>query len=78
MLIYQCNKCEIQKEFSKVVMKVENGIVVNVGTECPKCGEYMQEIAKEFNGFPQLRRTEPSLSKRRDRMWKDTKAKLTS
>jgi hypothetical protein len=37
MLKYQCNKCEIQKEFSKVVMKVENGKVVNVGTECPKC-----------------------------------------
>ena len=78
MLKYQCNKCEIQKEFSKVVMKVENGKVVNVGTECPKCNEYMQEIAKEFNGFPQLRRTEPSLSKRRDKMWKETKEKLTS
>jgi len=78
MLKYQCNKCEIQKEFSKVVMKVENGKVVNVGTECPNCNEYMQEIAKEFNGFPQLRRTEPSLSKRQDRMWKETKEKLTS
>jgi len=78
MLKYQCNKCEIQKEFSKVVMKVENGKVINVGTECPKCNDYMQEIAKEFNGFPQLRRTEPSLSKRQDRMWKDTKEKLTS
>jgi TusA-related sulfurtransferase len=78
MLKYQCNKCEIQKEFSKVVMKVENGKVINVGTECPKCGKYMQEIAKEFNGFPQLRRTEPSLSKRQDRMWKETKEKLTS
>jgi hypothetical protein len=62
MLKYQCNKCEIQKEFSKVVMKVENGKVVNVA----------------FNGFPQLRRTEPSLSKRQDRMWKETKEKLTS
>ena len=78
MLKYQCNKCEIQKEFSKVVMKVENGKVINVGTECPKCNKYMQEIEKKFNGFPQLRRTEPSLSKRRDRMWKDTKEKLTS
>ena len=78
MLIYQCNKCEIKKELSKVVMKVIDGKVVNLGTECPECGEYMQEIAKEFNGFPQLRRTEPSLSKRQDRMWKDTKSKLTS
>ena len=78
MLKYQCNKCEIQKELSKVVMKVIDSKVVKLGTECPNCGEYMQEIAKEFNGFPQLRRTEPSLSKRQDRMWKDTKEKLTS
>ena len=78
MLKYQCNKCEIQKELSRVVMKVIKGKVVNIGTECPECGEYMQEIAKAFNGFPQLRRTEPSLSKRQDRMWKDTKEKLTS
>lgn len=78
MLKYQCNKCEIQKELSKVVMKVIDGKVVNVGTECPKCNEYMQEIAKEFNGFPQLRRTEPSLSKRQDKMWKETKEKFTS
>jgi Zn ribbon nucleic-acid-binding protein len=65
MLKYQCNKCEIQKEFSKVVMKVENGKVVNVGTECLECGEYMQEVEKEFGGFPNIKRTEPSLSKRK-------------
>ena len=78
MLIYQCNKCEIQKQLSKVVMKVIDGRVVNIGTECPECGEYMQEVAKQFNGFPQLKRTEPSLSKRQDRMWKETKEKFTS
>ena len=77
MLKYQCNKCEIQKELSRVVMKVINSKVVNVGTECPECGEYMQEIFK-FGGFPNIKRTEPSLSKTKDRMWKDTKAKLTS
>jgi len=78
MLIYQCNKCEIQKELSKVVMKVIDGRVVNIGTECPECGEYMQEVAKQFNGFPQLKRTEKSLSKTKDRMWKETKEKFTS
>ena len=76
MLKYQCNKCEIQKEFSKVVMKVQNGKVVNLGTECPKCGEYMQEIAKEFNGFPSLIRTEPTLTKKRDKLWAGAKEKL--
>ena len=78
MLKYQCNKCEIQKEFSKVIMKVINSKVVNIGTECPNCHEYMQEIEKEFGGFPSLKRTEPSLSKSKDRLWKDTKSKFTS
>jgi len=41
-----------------------------------ECGEYMQEIAKEFGGFPSIRRTEPSLSKRKDNLWKDTKEKF--
>jgi len=76
MLIYQCNKCEIQKELSKVVMKVIDGRVVNIGTECPECGEYMQELAKDFEGFPNIIRTEPSLQRKKDRLWKDTKQKL--
>ena len=39
---------------------------------------HTQEIEKEFGGFPSLKRTEPSLSKSKDRMWKDTKSKFTS
>ena len=64
MLKYQCNKCEIQKELSRVVMKVENGKIINVGTECPNCNEYMQEVEKKFDGFPSLIRTEPTLKKK--------------
>ena len=78
MLLYQCNKCEIQIQLTKVVMKVIDGKICNIGSECPECGEYMQEVEKEFGGFPNIRRTEPSLSKRKDRMWKETKEKLTS
>jgi len=73
MLIYQCNKCEIQKELSKVVMKVIDGRVVNIGTECPECGDYMQEVAKQFNGFPQLKRTEPTLSSKNNKLWSRAK-----
>ena len=72
MLKYQCDKCEIQKELSKVVMKVINSKVVNVGTECPKCGEYMQEIFK-FGGFPNIKRTEPTLSNKNDKLWNRAK-----
>jgi len=75
MLKYQCNKCEIQKEFNRVVMKVKNGKVVNIGTECPKCGEYMQEIFK-FGGFPNIKRTEPTLSNKNDKLWSRAKDTL--
>mgnify|MGYP001156746872 FL=1 len=76
MLKYQCNNCEIQKELSKVTMKVIDGKVVNLGTECPECGEYMQEIEKAFGGFPSLKRTEPTLSNRKDKMWGGVKDRL--
>jgi len=76
MLKYQCNKCEIQKELSKVTMKVIDGKVVNLGTECPKCGEYMIEIEKAFGGFPSLKRTEPTLSNRKDKLWSRAKDRL--
>ena len=78
MLKYQCNKCEIKKQLSKIVMKIIDNRVCHIGSECPQCGEYMQEIEKEFGGFPSIKRTEPSLSKSKDRMWKDTKGKLMS
>ena len=78
MLKYQCNKCEIKKQLSKIVMKIIDNRVCHIGSECPQCGEYMQEVEKEFGGFPSIKRTEPSLSKSKDRLWKDTKGKLMS
>ena len=75
MLIYQCNRCEIKKQLSKIVMKIIDGKVCHIGSECPKCGEYMQEIEKEFGGFPNIKRTEPTLSNKNDKLW--TRAKET-
>ena len=56
-------------------MKVIKGKVVNIGTECPKCGEYMQEIFK-FGGFPNIKRTEPTLSNKNDKLWNRAKDTL--
>ena len=80
MLKYQCNKCEIQKEFSKVVMKVIEGKVVNMDESVQKetgveCGEYMQEIFK-FGGFPSIKRTEPTLSNKDNKLWSRAKDTL--
>lgn len=73
MLLYQCNKCEIQIQLTKVVMKVIDGKICNIGSECPECGEYMQEVEKKFGGFPNIKRTEPSLSNRKDKLWSGVK-----
>jgi len=73
MLKFQCNECDIKKELSKVIMKVINSKVCNIGSECPKCGEYMQEIEKDFGGFPNIKRTDPSLSNKNDKLWKRAK-----
>jgi hypothetical protein len=36
----------------------------------------MQEIEKDFDGFPCLIRTEPTLSKKGDKLWDSAKEKL--
>jgi len=77
MLKYICNLCGNTRQLSKATLEVVDGKVRTREALC-KCGAYMQEVEKEFGGFPNIKRTEPSLSKRKDRMWKDTKAKLTS
>ena len=42
-----------------------------------KCGEYMKQIlTEEYIGIPTLQRTEPSLTKRRDKLWAGAKEKL--
>ena len=76
MLLFQCNKCEVQKQITKVIMKVIDGKICNIGSECPKCGEYMQEVEKEFGGFPNIKRTESSLSNRKDKLWSRVKDRL--
>jgi len=75
MLKYQCNTCSKTRDLSKATLEVVDGKVVTREALC-ECGEYMKEIEKGFQGFPNLIRTEPSLSKKKDRMWKDTKEKF--
>ena len=44
--------------------------------QCKKCGEYMREIAKDFDGFPCIKRTEPTLSNKNDKLWSRAKDTL--
>jgi len=75
MIKYICNTCGETKDLSKATLKVIDGKIRTVEALC-KCGEYMQEIEKDFDGFPCLIRTEPTLTKKRDKLWEGAKEKL--
>ncbi len=63
MLKYICNSCGNTRELSKATLKVIDGKVRTEQAQC-ECGDWMQEVEKEFNGFPNLIRTEPTLRKK--------------
>ena len=73
MTLYSCECCKETKEISKATLVYRDGKWVAKEAEC-SCGKYMD--SKPTEGIPTLKRTEPSLSKKRDRLWKDTKEKL--
>ena len=47
MLKYQCNKCGEKKDLMKATLKVIEGKVCTKEAKC-KCGEYMQEVEKNW------------------------------
>ena len=75
MLKYQCNNCGETKDLMKATLEVIDGKIRTKQAKC-KCGEYMQEIEKDFDGFPCFIRTEPTLSKKGDKLWEGAKEKL--
>ena len=76
MIKYICNTCSETKELQKAIIKVIDGKVRTLEAYFKKCKDWMQEIEKDFDGFPSLIRTEPSLSKRGDKLWDSAKEKL--
>ena len=75
MIKFICNNCCETKDLMKATIKEIDGKIRTVEALC-NCGEYMQEIEKDFDGFPCLIRTEPTLSKKRDKLWDSAKEKL--
>ena len=61
MIKFICNKCKITKDLQKATLEIIDNKVRVRQAKCI-CGEYMQEIDKEF-GIPYLIRTEPTLKK---------------
>ena len=56
MLNYVCNVFGNTRKLSKATLEVVDGKVRTREALC-KCGAYMQEVSKEFGGFPNIRRT---------------------
>ena len=75
MIKFICNTCGETKDLMKATLKVIDGKVRTIEALC-KCGEYMQELEKDFDGFPCLIRTEETLSNKRDKLWDGAKEKL--
>ena len=72
MTLYSCKCGKEEKEIAKAkIIFVDGKWVTDV--KCG-CGLYMESEPED--GMPSLRRTEPSLSKRRDMLWDGAKEKL--
>ena len=76
MIKFICNKCNDTLELAKATIKNIDGKWRTEQAYCKKCDEWMQELEKDFNGFPNLIRTEPTLTKRGDKLWSSAKEKL--
>jgi len=62
MFIFYCKKCKTEKKLEKAILQIVESKVVTKNSECKNCGDYMQEVQKEFS-IPYLIRTEPTLKK---------------
>ena len=60
-------------EIGKATIVLRDGKWVTKEAQC-ECGLYMD--SKPTDGMPNLKRTEPSLSKQRDNLWKGAKETL--
>ena len=72
MTLYTC-ECGNTMEIGKATIVYRDGEWVTKEALC-ECGKYMD--SKPTDGMPNLKRTEPSLSKQRDKLWAGAKEKL--
>ena len=72
MTLYKCT-CGETKEIGKATLALKEGRWRTIQAICD-CGLWMDSEPEE--GMPSLKRTEPSLSKRGDKLWDGAKEKL--
>ena len=74
MTLYTC-ECGKTKELSKATIVYRDGAWVAKEAEC-ECGLYMDSEPTE--GIPTLKRTEPTLTMKRDKLWEGATEKIRS
>jgi len=74
MTLYTC-ECGKTRELSKATIVYRDGAWVAKEAEC-ECGKYMD--SKPTEGMPNLKRTEPTLSMKRDKLWEGATEKIRS
>jgi|TARA_R110000744_G_scaffold255280_1_gene370813 hypothetical protein len=72
MTLYKC-ECGNTEEIGKQTIGLRDGKWRTIQALCD-CGKWMDSEPTE--GMPTLKRTEPSLSKRGDKLWAGAKEKL--
>ena len=73
MTLYSCECGKESKEIPKATIVLRDGKWVTKEAEC-SCGKFME--SKPTEGIPNLKRTEPSLTKKGDKLWAGAKEKL--
>jgi len=74
MTLYSC-ECGNTMEIGKATIVYRDGEWVTKEALC-ECGKYMDSEPTE--GMPSLKRTEPSLSMKRDKLWEGATEKIRS
>ena len=74
MTLYSC-ECGNTMEIGKATIVLRDGKWVTKEALC-ECGKYMD--SKPTDGMPSLKRTEPSLSMKRDKLWEGATEKIRS
>ena len=75
MTLYSCECGKEEKEVGKATIVLRDKKWVCKEAQC-SCGKYMDSEATE--GMPSLKRTEPTLSMKRDKLWEGATEKIRS
>ncbi len=75
MTLYTCECGKEEKEVGKATIVLRDKKWVCKEAQC-SCGKYMD--SKPTEGMPNLKRTEPTLSMKRDKLWEGATEKIRS